>query len=181
VNNHSKGKNIRPMQSSDWIEVSKIYLEGQGTNLATFQSGCPPYEDWDSSHIKECRLVIENDGVIVGWCALSPVSSRCVYGGVAELSIYISAEHRGKGFGEILLNALVKSSENAGFWTLQSGIMQDNTASIKLHEKCGFRMVGYRERVGKDKFGVWRNTVLMERRAIPDEPKQNQCNCCCQK
>jgi phosphinothricin acetyltransferase len=158
--------------------VSKIYSDGIKTNIATFQVDCPTYEEWDCSHFKNCRLVIEDAGGVVGWSALSPVSSRCVYGGVAELSIYISENHRGKGFGKSLLTALAAESEKAGFWTLQSGIMQDNLASIRLHEKCGFRMVGYRERIGKDKFGVWRNTVLMERRIVSDETKGDSCSCC---
>ena len=170
--------NIRPMEPADWMAVSKIYSDGLKTNIATFQADCPTYEEWDSSHIKSCRLVIEDAGAIVGWCALSSVSSRCVYGGVAELSIYISENHRGKGFGKSLLNALNTESEKAGFWTLQSGIMQDNLASIRLHERCGFRMVGYRERIGMDRFGVWRNTVLMERRIVSDEVKGDSCSCC---
>ncbi len=169
---------IRDMLSTDWIHVSSIYSEGLKTNLATFQTDCPTYDEWDSNHIKNCRLVAELDGVMIGWCSLSPVSSRCVYGGVAEVSVYIRETHRGKGIGAALLNALSTESEKAGYWTLQSGIMQDNIASIRLHEKCGYRMVGYREKIGKDKFGVWRNTVLMERRIPSDEPKGETCTCC---
>lgn len=160
---------IREMYAEDWSWVSTIYLEGIKTGKATFQTDCPTYEEWDKSHIKSCRLVALIDDVVAGWAALSPVSSRCVYNGVAEVSIYIGEAYRGKGVGRLLLNSLIAASEQAGFWTLQSGIMQDNEASIHLHEECGFRMVGYRERIGKDSLGVWRNNVLMERRALADE------------
>lgn len=156
---------IREMQHTDWAFVAEIYQQGMDTNLATFQSECPTYEQWDQSHLKACRLIIAADGIIAGWAALSPVSSRCVYSGVAEVSIYVSTDARGKGFGKQLLAALISTSERHGVWTLQSGIMQDNLASIRLHETCGFRMVGYRERIGRDRFGVWRNTVLMEHRS----------------
>lgn len=160
---------IREMCAEDWSWVSKIYLEGIQTGKATFQTDCPSYEQWDKSHVESCRLIALIDGVVAGWTALSPVSSRCVYNGVAEVSIYIGEAYRGKGVGKALLNALISASEQAGFWTLQSGIMQDNEASIHLHEQCGFRMVGYRERIGKDSLGVWRNNVLMEHRAAADE------------
>lgn len=159
---------IRPMAVADWNIVKEIYLSGIETNLATFQTECPTFEEWDSSHLKPCRLVIENDAGILGWAALSPISSRCVYSGVAEVSIYIAENSWGKGVGVSLLNSLIKSSENNEIWTLQAGIMQENKASIRLHEKCGFRIVGYRERIGKDRYGVWRNTILMERRRKED-------------
>lgn len=170
---------IRALCGEDWPLVSKIYLEGIKTGKATFQTDCPTYEDWDKSHIKSCRLVALIDDTVAGWAALSPVSSRCVYNGVAEVSIYIGEGYRGKGVGKLLLSSLIAASEQAGFWTLQSGIMQDNEASIHLHEQCGFRMVGYRERIGKDRLGVWRNNVLMERRAIADEV--GGVSTCCQK
>jgi L-amino acid N-acyltransferase YncA len=156
---------IRPMTEQDWPEISLIYKQGIDTGKATFQTGIPEYIEWDAGHIKECRFVaIENDK-IDGWVAISKVSSRCVYGGVAEVSIYISEGSRGKGIGKVLLDYLVSGSEKAGFWMLQSGIMEDNTASLKLHEACGFRKVGLRERIGKDCTGKWRSTVLMERRS----------------
>lgn len=154
---------IREMLDSDWPQVSQIYREGMDTNLATFQSECPTWEEWDASHLKDCRLVIIEGGKVIGWTALTAVSGRCVYAGVAEVSIYISRDYRGRRIGKALLLEQIRLSEKKGFWTLQSGIMQDNQASICLHKSCGFRLVGYRERIGCDQFGVWRNTVLMEK------------------
>lgn len=168
---------IRPMTPADWPSVSEIYQQEMDTNLATFQSECPSYAQWDCSHLQHCRLVVTVNNVVSGWAALSPVSSRCVYSGVAEVSIYILPSQQGKGLGKQLLQALILASEQAGIWTLQSGIMQDNPASIRLHETCGFRMVGYRERIGKDRFGVWRNTVLMERRSAADDLQGGDCSC----
>ena len=162
------GFQIRKMVDTDWLEVSRIYQEGMDTNLATFQFDCPSWEEWNASHLKDCRLVIMNDGMILGWAALTAVSGRCVYAGVAEVSIYIDQDFRGRGAGKVLLLELIRCSEENGLWTLQSGIMQENKASICLHESCGFRLVGYRERIGRDRFGNWRNTILMERRRISD-------------
>jgi len=159
---------IRPMERSDWGEVVDIYYQGIQTNVATFNISCPSYEEWDLDHVKTCRLVAESDSEVIGWAALSQVSSRECYKGVAEVSIYMDTDYRGKGVGEKLLNALLKESETADFWTVQSSVIQNNTASIKLHEKCGFRTVGYRERIAKDRFGMWRNTVIMEHRITKD-------------
>jgi len=156
---------IRALTEADWPDVSRIYQLGMDTNRATFQTACPSWEEWNSSHLLPSRLVIAQDKQVVGWTALTAVSGRCVYAGVAEVSIYIDPAVQGQGVGTQLLNALIADSEREGFWTLQSGIMQDNEPSIRLHERCGFRMVGYRERIGKDRFDVWRNTVLMERRS----------------
>ncbi len=156
---------IRAMTENDWPVVAEIYREGIATGKATFQTEIPAFGDWDAAHIEECRYVAVLDTKIVGWVALSKVSSRCVYAGIAELSIYIAEDARKKGIGQKLLNTLIEESEKAGYWTLQSGIMEDNEASIKLHEKCGFRKVGYRERIGKDSSGKWRSTVLMEKRS----------------
>ncbi|MFT8888839.1 GNAT family N-acetyltransferase [Ethanoligenens sp.] len=156
---------IRSMNDKDWPSVSKIYRQGIETGKATFQSDIPTYDDWDAAHIRECRFVAVVDGEVVGWVALSKISSRCVYGGVAEVSIYIAENYREEGVGRQLLKYLITESEKAGFWMLQSGIMEDNTASIRLHERCGFRMVGYREKIGKDVRGKWRNNVLMEKRS----------------
>lgn len=156
---------FRPMSEQDWPEVSKIYKQGIDTGKATFQTCIPDYSDWDASHIKECRFVAIDNNKIAGWVALSKVSSRCVYGGVAEVSIYIAQSSRGKSVGKSLLNHLVSESEKCGFWMLQSGIMEDNAASLALHDKCGFRKVGLREKIGKDCNGKWRSTVLMERRS----------------
>ena len=172
---------VRPMTNGDWPDVARIYQDGMDTNLATFQTVCPDWDAWDAAHLKECRLVIEQSGAVAGWAALGSVSSRCVYAGVAELSIYIDASVRGKGAGKMLLSALIAASEAAGFWTLQSGILEGNTASVALHTICGFRMVGYRERIGRDRFGVWRNTLLMERRSARDDFNDNtdKAACCC--
>lgn len=159
---------IRKMAAPDWPKVSQIYQEGMDTNLATFQTDCPSWEEWNTSHLKDCRLVITDHGEVLGWAALTAVSGRCVYAGVAEVSIYIGQHFRGHGTGKALLLELFRYSEESGFWTLQSGIMQDNMASIRLHESCGFRMVGYREKIGQDRFGSWRNTVLMEKRSTSD-------------
>lgn len=159
---------IRTMSETDWPEVSRIYRQGMGTNLATFQSECPTWDEWDASHLKASRLVVTESGKALGWAALTAVSGRCVYAGVAEVSIYIGQDYRGHGTGRALLLELIRRSEENGFWTLQSGIMQDNTASIRLHESCGFRLVGCREKIGRDRFGAWRNTVLMEKRSAGD-------------
>lgn len=160
---------IREMTAADWPAVARIYQDGMDTNLATFQTECPSWEDWDKAHLKPCRFVAEKSSQVVGWAALSAVSSRSVYAGVAEVSIYIDASVRGKGVGKALLTTLISASEEAGFWTLQSGIMEYNAASIALHTRCGFRLVGYREKIGKDRFGVWRNTLLMEHRSPRDD------------
>ena len=171
---------IRAMTGADWPDVSRIYQLGMDTNRATFQSECPPWDEWNRSHLQPCQLVIAKDGNVLGWAALTAVSGRCVYAGVAEVSIYIDPAAQGQGVGTRLLNALVADSEREGFWTLQSGILQDNEASIRLHERCGFRLVGYRERIGRDRFGVWRNTVLMERRSDSD-CFSGECSCCGEK
>jgi len=156
---------IRPMNEADWPAVSEIYRQGIETGKATFQIDVPAYDEWDAAHISECRFVAEADERVAGWAALSKVSGRCVYGGVAEVSIYIAGNYRDKGIGRQLLQHLIIESQKAEFWTLQSGIMEDNAGSIRLHEKCGFRKVGYRERIGKDASGRWRSTVLMEKRS----------------
>jgi phosphinothricin acetyltransferase len=156
---------IRTMQQEDWEEVASIYKEGIDTKTATFQSDVPTYEAWDKSHLKSCRLVALDNDKIVGWTALTPYSSRCVYAGVAEVSVYVKGDYRGKQVGEKLLTALIAESEKEGIWTLQSGILEINKASIALHQKVGFRQVGFREKIAKDHHGVWQNTVLMERRS----------------
>lgn len=171
--------NIREMTARDWNAVAQIYKDGIDTGLATFQSEIPAYLDWDSSHLKGGRLVAVENDTICGWVALSLVSSRCVYAGVCEVSVYVAAQCHQKGVGTLLLKAALAESKAVGIWTLQSGIMENNLASIRLHEKCGFRMVGYRERIGKDRTGTWRNTVLMEHRCDSDEA--GGCCSCCQK
>ena len=171
---------IRSMTPEDWPAVARVYQEGMDTNLATFQTECPSWEEWNAAHLQQCRLVAVVDDAVAGWAALSPYSSRSVYSGVAHLSIYISQEARGVGVGKALLTAMIAASEEAGFWTLQSGIMENNAASIALHNSCGFRLVGYREKIGQDRNGVWRNTLLMERRSARDDFRdQTRGGCCC--
>ena len=164
------------MSESDWPDVGRIYQAGMDTNMATFQTECPSWQEWNASHLDDCRIVVLSGNTVAGWAALTAVSGRCVYAGVAEVSIYIDPDLQGKGAGTSLLNALIQESEKQGYWTLQSGILQENLASIRLHERCGFRMVGYRERIGKDRFGIWRNTVLMERRG-PSDAFCGTCSC----
>lgn len=155
---------IRAMTPDDWPDVSRIYKEGIDTNQATFETDVPSWETWDEGHLKICRLVAEMTGQIVGWAALSPVSKRNAYRGVVEHSIYIGSEARGQKVGFALMHALVEQSEQAGIWTLYASTFPENTASIALHEKCGFRVIGYREHIAQHD-GKWRDTVLLERRS----------------
>jgi L-amino acid N-acyltransferase YncA len=155
---------IRPMERADWPQVRTIYEEGTATGNATFETSAPDWEGWNAKHLEVGRLVARLDGQVVGWVALSPVSSRCVYSGVAEVSIYVAASARGQGVGKILLRAAVAASEEAGIWTLQAGIFPENLASIALHRSCGFREVGLRKRLGR-LAGVWRDVMLLERRS----------------
>jgi L-amino acid N-acyltransferase YncA len=154
---------IRPMRELDWESVRAIYIQGIATGNATFATTAPEWRDWDETHLPKCRLVAEADNVIVGWAALSPYSRREVYSGVAEVSIYVAQSARCQGIGAALLSALVRTSEEQGFWTLQAGIFPENEASVQLHRQCGFRVVGTRERIGQTN-GWWRDVVLMERR-----------------
>jgi len=155
---------IRNLVPSDWEQVKSIYEKGIATGNATFQTSAPTFEEWDDSHLKTCRFVDDQDGVIHGWAALTPVSSRCVYAGVAEVSVYVDPQFSGKGIGSGLLNELVKASEREGIWTLQAGIFPENASSLKIHEKAGFKTLGVREKIGKQ-HGTWRDTVLLERRS----------------
>jgi L-amino acid N-acyltransferase YncA len=155
---------IRPMRQEDTDAVLAIYAEGIEDGLATFESQCPSWEEWDEAHIEECRLVAEDGGAVVGWAALSPVSRRACYRGVAEVTVYVARSARGRGVGSALLEALVRASEEAGFWTLQGATLEDNAASIAMQERCGFRIVGTRERIGQLN-GRWKSTVLTERRS----------------
>lgn len=156
---------IQEMKPENWEDAAKIYMEGIKTGRATFQYEVPSFEDWDKSHLKFCRLVASNGKNILGWAALSPTSSRCVYRGVAEVSIYIGEKYRGKGVGKSLMNALIKLSEQNGIWSLYSAIVRENNSSIALHKSCGFREIGIREKIAKMPDGVWHDTVLMERRS----------------
>ena len=155
---------IKAMRSEDWPAVQKIYSEGIATGNATFETETPPWETWDRGHFQDCRLVAVNSEGILGWAALSPVSTRRVYSGVAEVSVYVSAKARGQGVGTLLLQSLVEQSERCGVWTLQAGIFPENLPSVGLHKSCGFREVGLRQKLGQ-RNGVWRDVLLLERRS----------------
>ena len=155
---------ITQMKKADWPAVSRIYRQGIETGLATFEQEVPEWDYWNEHHVDSCRLVAREGEKVVGWAALSAVSSRCVYGGVAEVSVYIAEEARGNRIGERLLSRLIDESEEQGYWTLQSGIFPENVASINLHEKLGFRKIGFRERIGQ-LHGVWKDNILMEKRS----------------
>jgi phosphinothricin acetyltransferase len=155
---------IEPMQPQQWEQIAAVYLEGISTGQATFETTVPAFAEWDGAHLPCGRFVARHEQAIVGWAALSPVSRRAVYAGVAEVSVYVAAASRGSGVGRRLLEALIKESERNSIWTLQAGIFPENTASIALHAACGFRQVGRRERIAKLN-GIWRDTVLMERRS----------------
>ena len=152
------------MITADGPAVREIYLEGIATGDATFQTDAPSWEEWDAGHLRTCRLVAVRDGKVAGWAALSPVSDRCAYAGVAEVSVYVGAAFRGHGIGRELLDALVNESEQQQLWTLQAGIFPENRASVGLHERAGFRIVGSRNRLGK-LAGRWRDVLLLERRS----------------
>ncbi|MHC4668960.1 MAG: GNAT family N-acetyltransferase [Planctomycetota bacterium] len=153
-----------PLRSRHWEQVRAIYLDGIAAGDATFETSCPDWEDWDTEHLATCRLVAHDDGRVLGWAALTPVSDRCAYAGVAEVSVYVAAEARGAGVGSRLLAGLVAASEREGLWTLQAGVFPENEASLALHRNLGFREVGRRERLGRLR-GVWRDVVLLERRS----------------
>ncbi|MBP1934137.1 GNAT family N-acetyltransferase [Ammoniphilus resinae] len=155
---------IRDFLKEDWNQVKFIYEAGIATGHATFETRAPSFDHWIASAVPGCTLVAFNDKAILGWCKLSAVSDRCVYSGVAEVSIYVHPDAQGKGVGNLLLEALIKRSEEKGFWTLQAGIFPENTSSLALHEKHGFREIGRRERIGK-MHGKWRDTILLERRS----------------
>ena len=155
---------ISGMRASDWDEVRHIYGEGIATGNATMETAPPPWEAWDQAHRPDCRLVARDGDRMLGWAALSRVSERCAYGGVAEVSVYVSQEARGRGVGRRLLEELVRASEEAGIWTLQAGIFPENAASLSIHQHCGFRVVGVREKLGK-LGSAWRDVALLERRS----------------
>ncbi|AJX96691.1 acetyltransferase family protein [Burkholderia pseudomallei PB08298010] len=158
---------IRPMQPDDWLATRQIYLEGIATGNATFQTEAPSWEYWDTNHLQACRLVAENNGDVLGWAVLGAISSRLVYRGVAEVSVYVAERARGTGVGKALMQELVAQSQREGFWTLQSGIFPENHGSLALHRGAGFREVGRREKIAM-LAGQWRDVVLLERR-IPTE------------
>lgn len=155
---------IKNIESENFIQVAEIYRQGIATGMATFQNDVPAWDTWNGSHLLTCRIAAFEGTIMLGWAALTPVSGRYVYAGVAEVSIYIAENFRGKGIGNLLLDNLIAASERAGLWTLQSGIFPENNGSIRLHEKCGFRKIGYREKIGK-KEGIWKDNIIMERRS----------------
>jgi phosphinothricin acetyltransferase len=154
---------IRDLRGEDWPAVAAIYEEGIRSGDATFETEAPGWEGWEAAHLREPRLVAELEGAVVGWAALSPTSGRAVYRGVAEDSVYVAGRARGQGVGQALLQELVARAESRGIWTVQAGVFPENAASLALHEACGFRRVGVRERIGRHG-GVWRDVVLLERR-----------------
>lgn len=155
---------IRALSPSDWNSVQKIYAEGLATKIATFETQVPTWEQWNDKFLPTCRLVTEVENQVIGFAVLSAVSKRKVYQGVAEVTIYIASSHHGKGIGKELLKELISCSEKNGFWTLQAGIFPQNLASIKLHESCGFRILGTREKVAQ-RDDVWHDNIIMERRS----------------
>jgi L-amino acid N-acyltransferase YncA len=155
---------LRALRPEDWPAVRAIYEAGIATGDATFDTVAPEWAAWDAAHLADHRLVACLDGRVVGWVALAPVSERCAYAGVAEDSIYVAPEAHGRGVGRALLTAVVASAERGGIWTVQTGIFPENQASVRLHQACGFRLVGVRERMGR-LHGRWRDVLLLERRS----------------
>lgn len=155
---------VHAMRPEDWPAVRAVFLEGVATGQATFETGSPEYPAWDATHLAEPRLVAADAEGFAGWAALSPVSRRACYAGVAEVSVYVAARCRGRGVGARLLEELVAASERRGIWTLQAAVFPENPASVALHERAGFRLVGRRERIAR-LAGAWRDTLLLERRS----------------
>jgi L-amino acid N-acyltransferase YncA len=155
---------IGQMTEKSWADVARIYESGIATKNATFQTEAPDWDSWDKVHRKDCRLIATINDTIVGWVALSNVSSRCVYAGVAEVSIYVDSEYRGKGVGDKLMDSLINESELNGIWSLQAGIFPENASSLNLHQKHGFRTIGIKERIGK-MGNTWRDVLMVERRS----------------
>ncbi len=155
---------IRNIEAQHYPQLAEIYLQGIATGIATFQTESPDWADWDKNHLSRGRIGAFEGEIMAGWAALTAVSNRWVYAGVAEVSVYVGENFRGQGIGKLLLSQLITESENAGFWTLQSSIFAENAASIALHEKCGFRKIGYREKIGK-KNNQWKDNIIMEKRS----------------
>jgi L-amino acid N-acyltransferase YncA len=155
---------IADLRQQHWPDVVRIYADGIATGNATFETEAPTWDRWDAAHLPQHRYVALRAGTVVGWVAVSPASDRCVYGGVVENSVYVDARARGRGVGRLLLERLVRSTEAAGIWTIQTGIFPENEASLRLHERVGFEVVGRRKRLGK-LHGTWRDVLLLERRS----------------
>lgn len=156
---------IRDLIASDWPAIKEIYQQGIDTGNATYETQAPETEVLKGKFLKQPQLVAVDNGQIIGWAMLSAVSNRCVYAGVAEMSIYVHSGYHGRGVGRALLSSLVPLSEKLGFWTLQAQIFPENTASVALHEQQGFRRIGYREKLGK-RNGIWRDVLFLERRSL---------------
>ncbi|HKA26839.1 MAG TPA: GNAT family N-acetyltransferase [Gaiellaceae bacterium] len=155
---------VRDLRPGDWPEVSRIYAEGMATRNATFETEVPSWEAWNAAHPAGQRFVAVAEGSVVGWITATPVSSRCCYAGVAEISAYVTEQARGQGIGSVLLEKLIESTEDSGIWTLETGVFPENEHSLALLKRFGFREVGVRERIGQLD-GVWRDVVLLERRS----------------
>lgn len=156
---------IDNMEENDWKRVAEIFQQGVDSNISTLEKAVPSYQSWNLTRKKQGRLIARKEDEVVGFAVLTDYSYREVYSGVAEVSVYVDCENRGEGIGTMLLDKMIEFADSNGIWTLQSNILEENEASIQLHEKCGFRRVGYRDKIGKDKFGLWRNIILMERRS----------------
>ena len=155
---------IESLTKQHWVEVAEIYQNGIDTKNATFRTEVPAWEDFDASHHQHSRFVVVANNIVLGWCAISPVSKRAAYKGVAEVSVYVSLQFVGKGIGNLLMQSLIKSSDENGIWTLYSSLFPENKSSVQLHLKNGFRYIGKREKIAQQD-GVWRDTVLYERRS----------------
>ncbi len=155
---------IRPMTKADWPRMMEIYTQALEKGISTFQRDCPAYEDWDKAHRPDCRLVAEEEGIVAAWAVLAPTSARDCYRGVVEVSIYVDENFQHRGIGKALMTALEEESRKAGCWTLFSVVFEVNKPSLALHEACGFRKIGYRERIAQDRFGNWQNTIHLEKR-----------------
>ena len=155
---------IREFTQDDWSFVKSIYQQGLDSNIATFQTLCPSFDEWNDGHLQDCRFVAVYEEKVIGFAALSPTSKREVYRGVVEVSIYIDMQHTNKGIGTTLFSHLINVAKENGYWSLYSSVIEENNASIALHEKCGFRKIGFREKIARDRFNHWHNTILFERR-----------------
>lgn len=155
---------IRAMKAEDWPAVAEIYTQGIESGISTFQQVCPSFEAWDSAHLKQGRLVAEIDGCIVGWAVLAPTSARDCYRGVVEVSVYVHKDFQHRGIGRALMAAIEAEARSMSCWTLFSVVFGVNKASLALHERCGYRVIGYRERIAQDRFGNWQNTIHLEKR-----------------
>ena len=166
---------IRKMEKDDWGEMVEIYFQAITSNMDTFEYTCPSVDDWDKTHFPFARMIAEDDCEVAGWAAIEPFSDRECYKGVAEIAAYVDSNHKNHGVGEALLKATVDEAVKMGIWSIQAHLLQENTAAVSLYEKCGFRKVGVSERLGKDRFGVWRSVVIMEYRIQTD--KAGGCDC----